>query len=88
MAQRPSLKPVTFQNVIAQNDQLKAESERLSEALESATALIQDTTQSYAKLKDQLANAEGTIHSLLDDNRVLRQQVRVSWFSDAKERFS
>ncbi|KAI1722229.1 hypothetical protein DdX_04538 [Ditylenchus destructor] len=64
-----------LQNVISQNDELKAEVERLTEALENATALIQDSSSKYAEFAEQLGQAEKSIERLADDNKELRQQL-------------
>uniref|UniRef100_A0A915CVB1 Nucleoprotein TPR n=1 Tax=Ditylenchus dipsaci TaxID=166011 RepID=A0A915CVB1_9BILA len=64
-----------LQNVITQNDQLKSEVDRLTEALENATALIQDSATKYADFGEQLAFAERSIEHLLADNKELKGQL-------------
>ncbi|KAI1731189.1 hypothetical protein Ddc_03922 [Ditylenchus destructor] len=64
-----------LQNVISQNDELKAEVERLTEALENATVLIQDSSSKYAEFSEQLGQAETSIERLAEDNKELRQQL-------------
>ncbi|VDM37590.1 unnamed protein product [Toxocara canis] len=64
-----------LQEVIHQNDQLTAEVERLSEALSSATGYIEDTTEKYANMREQLLNTDAIIERLSNENATLAKQI-------------
>lgn len=49
--------------------------EQLSAALNSATAFIEDTTEKYAALREQLIESDKVIERLSGDNELLQKQV-------------
>lgn len=60
-----------------QNDELRAEIEQLSTALTSATAFIEDTTQNYQALYQQLLESDKIIERLTNDNELLTKKVTI-----------
>lgn len=61
--------------MVHHNEQLTAEVERLADALSSATAYIEDTTDKYAAMRQQLLNSEAIIERLSNENSTLTKQV-------------
>lgn len=66
-----------FQEVVEQNDELRAEMEQLSSALSSATTFIKDTTENYAALRGQLLESDHIIERLTNDNELLIKKVQL-----------
>ena len=73
---QPTLKHLCLlQEIARQNDTLTVEVERLSTALSSATTFIEETTEKYANMRDQLLESNKIIEKLSLENESLSKQV-------------
>ncbi|CAD6186323.1 unnamed protein product [Caenorhabditis auriculariae] len=62
-----------LQAVVAQNEELREEIERVSEALQEATRIIEDSALRYTDLSEELENAQKRVQELADQNRRLTE---------------
>lgn len=63
--------------MVAQNEELKTEVDRVTSALENATQLINENAARYADYGEQLTFAEKSIEALLTDNKELKNQMNL-----------
>jgi len=59
----------------AQNDELRAEADRLSQALEQATELVKENATKFAEFDVQLSEAEHQLETMGTDNKELRELI-------------
>jgi methyl-accepting chemotaxis protein len=59
----------------AQNDEFRAEVERLTKALEEATELIRENGRRFVEFDEQFGEAEKQIERLVGDNRELHEML-------------
>ncbi|CAK5080246.1 unnamed protein product [Meloidogyne enterolobii] len=59
----------------AQNDELRAEADRLSQALEQATELVKENAFKFAEFDEQLSEAEHQLEKMGTDNKELRELI-------------
>uniref|UniRef100_A0A915P8P1 Uncharacterized protein n=1 Tax=Meloidogyne floridensis TaxID=298350 RepID=A0A915P8P1_9BILA len=59
----------------AQNDELRAEADRLSQALEQATELVKENALKFAEFDEQLSEAEHQLETMGTDNKELRELI-------------
>ncbi|KAI6225712.1 hypothetical protein M3Y95_00726000 [Aphelenchoides besseyi] len=66
-----------LRNADAQNVELKQRVDSVTAALEEATALLQETTRKYEKLREQFGQTTTNAEKLMNANRDLRQTLDV-----------
>uniref|UniRef100_A0A915Q455 Nucleoprotein TPR/MLP1 domain-containing protein n=1 Tax=Setaria digitata TaxID=48799 RepID=A0A915Q455_9BILA len=74
-SQQAAMLSKQLQEVVQQNDELRAEIEQLSTALASATTFIEDTTNNYRTLRQQLLESDEIIGRLINDNELLSKKL-------------
>lgn len=64
-----------FKEITQRNDEMANEIDRLSQALASATVFIEDTTEKYASMRNELIESNKVIERLANENEILTKQV-------------
>lgn len=66
-----------LRNADSQNAELKDRVESLTKALEEATALLQETTKKYERVREQYAQATSNSERLFASNQDLKRIVSI-----------